>query len=96
MRDTATQPGRQHAATTRAPVKSATGKLGTQMRGKLQQDYQARGKTRYSLWYHYSPKACADVVLHGDPQYYHFLLAEFVGLAAMCMRVAVYLTRPSH
>jgi hypothetical protein len=52
------------------------GRLGTQLRGKLQKDYLARGKTRYSLWYAYSSKAQADVVLHGDTQYYHFLLVE--------------------
>jgi hypothetical protein len=56
--------------------KKPTGKLGTQLRGKLQGDYSARGKAKYSLWYHYSPKARGDVVLHGDPQYYHFILLE--------------------
>ena len=59
-----------------ASKKKPTGKLGTQLRGKLQKDYVARGKALYSLWYAYSPKAQADVVLHGDPQYYHFLLVE--------------------
>ena len=53
-----------------------SGRLGTQLRGKLQKDYSARGKALYSLWYAYSPKAQADVVLHGDQQYYHFLLVE--------------------
>lgn len=53
-----------------------SGRLGTQLRGKLQQGYTARGKTRYSLWYAYSPKARADVVLHGDSQYFHFLVCE--------------------
>lgn len=56
--------------------KALTGRLGTQLRGQLQKDYRARGKSRYSLWYAYSPKAGADVVLHGEPQYYHFLLVE--------------------
>ena len=56
--------------------KEPTGRLGTQLRGKLQKAYTARGKTRYSLWYAYSNKGRADVVLHGDTQYYHFLLVE--------------------
>jgi len=56
--------------------KGPTGRLGTQLRGKLQKAYSARGKTRYSLWYAYSSKGRADVVLHGDTQYYHFLLVE--------------------
>lgn len=59
-----------------AVKKSATGRLGTQMRGKLQQDYAGRGKSKFRLWYAYSPKAQADVVLNGDPQYFHFLLVE--------------------
>ena len=46
-----------------APKKSATGRLGTQMRGKLQQGYAGRGKSKFRLWYAYSPKAQADVVL---------------------------------
>jgi hypothetical protein len=56
--------------------KKPSGRLGTQLRGKLQKDYATRGKTRYSLWYAYSAKGRADVVLHGDSQYYHFLLVE--------------------
>lgn len=56
--------------------KKPSGRLGTQLRGKLQKAYTARGKTRYSLWYAYSAKARGDVVLHGDTQYYHFLLVE--------------------
>ncbi len=64
------------AAVMSARPKKPSGKLGTQLRGKLQKDYLVRGKTRYSLWYAYSPKARADVVLHGDVQYYHFLLVE--------------------
>ena len=56
--------------------KEPTGRLGTQLRGKLQNGYTARGKTRYSLWYAYSNKSRADVVLHGDTQYYHLLLVE--------------------
>lgn len=58
-----------------APHKPA-GRLGTQLRGKLHGDYAARGKALYSLWYAFSHKGRADVVLHGDPQYYHFLLVE--------------------
>ena len=76
MKDTAPELDRPKAGGLNAPAKTATGRLGTQMRGKLQQDYRARGKSLYSLWYAYSPKARADVVLHGDPQYYHFLLVE--------------------
>lgn len=52
------------------------GKLGTQFRGKLQSGYAARAKALYNLWYCYSPKGKSDVVLHGDPQYFHFLLVE--------------------
>jgi hypothetical protein len=52
------------------------GKLGTQFRGKLQADYLARSKARYNLWYCYSPKAKADVVLHGDARYFHCLVVE--------------------
>lgn len=52
------------------------GKLGTQFRGKLQSGYAARAKAHYNLWCCYSPKARADVLLHGDPQYFHFLLVE--------------------
>lgn len=51
-------------------------RLGTQLRGKLQQGYQQRGKSRYSLWYVYSPKARRDFVLHGDLRYGHFLQVE--------------------
>lgn len=53
-----------------------SGRLGTQLRGKLQQHYNRRGKSRYALWYAYSPKGSADVVLHGDVRYGHFLHAE--------------------
>lgn len=62
----------------KAPRKSkkASGRLGTQLRGKLQKDYAKRGKSRESLWYVYSPKGRGDVVLHGDAQYYHFLHVE--------------------
>ncbi|QPF73983.1 hypothetical protein G8A07_14370 [Roseateles sp. DAIF2] len=61
---------------TRKPLKKATGRLGTQLRGKLQDDYAGRGKSKYRLWYAYSSKAQADVLLHGDPRYFHFLLVE--------------------
>jgi hypothetical protein len=76
MNETAVELSRLEAAGKGVPAKKRTGRLGTQMRGKLQQDYLARGKSRYSLWYVYSAKARADVVLHGDSQYYHFLLVE--------------------
>jgi len=56
--------------------KRPTGRLGTQLRGKLQKDYTRRGKSRYSLWYVYSPKAQRDFVLHGDLRYGGFLHAE--------------------
>jgi len=51
-------------------------RLGTRLRGKLQADYNRRGKSRYSLWYVYSPKGRRDFVLHGDLRHGHFLHAE--------------------
>ncbi len=56
--------------------KPGSGRLGTRLRGKLQDDYQVRGKRKYALWYVYSPKARRDLVLHGDLRYGHFLHAE--------------------
>ncbi|KPF67243.1 hypothetical protein IP84_13940 [beta proteobacterium AAP99] len=46
------------------------------MRGRLQSAYDSRGKATASLWYVYSAKASADVCLHGDTHYYHYLLVE--------------------
>jgi hypothetical protein len=59
-----------------AAGKGKTGRLGTQLRGKLQKDYNRRGARRYALWYVYSPKGDRDAVLHGDLRYGHFLHVE--------------------
>lgn len=56
--------------------KKSSGRLGTRLRGKLQEDYDLRGKSRYALWCVYSPKSRADVVQHGDLRYGHFLHVE--------------------
>jgi hypothetical protein len=59
-----------------AADKGSSGRLGTQLRGKLQKDYKRRGARKYALWYVYSPKGRRDAVLHGDLRYGHFLHVE--------------------
>lgn len=59
-----------------AAAKGKTGRLGTQLRGKLQKDYTQRGARQYALWYVYSPKGRRDAVLHGDVRYGHCLHVE--------------------
>lgn len=51
-------------------------RLGTRLRGKLAEAYDSRGHHRSNLWYVYSPKARADVVLRSDVEFGHFLLVE--------------------
>jgi hypothetical protein len=52
------------------------GRLGTRLRGALQEAYGQRGSYRNHLWYVYSPKADQDFVLRSDLEFAHFLLAE--------------------
>lgn len=72
----------------KSPTKSAEAKaearssekqarLGTQMRGRLAEAYDARGHSRGTLNYHYSPKCRRDVVLMGHAELGHFLTVEY-------------------
>lgn len=56
--------------------KPLSGRLGTQMRGKIAAQYEQRGHQRTSLWYTYSPKSNKDIVLSGHLMYSHFVLME--------------------
>src|SRR5438045_3188895 len=53
-----------------------SGRLGTQMRGRLADAYEGRGHARAQLWYAYSPRAKRDVAFTGDLEFGHFLLVE--------------------
>lgn len=61
---------------TREAPKPKGARLGTRLRGKLAEAYDSRGHHRSNLWYVYSPKARADVVLRSDVEFGHFLLVE--------------------
>lgn len=56
--------------------KRSSSRLGTRLRGALQEAYGQRGSYRNHLWYVYSPKADRDFVLRSDLEFAHFLLAE--------------------
>lgn len=59
------------------PSKNGSGaRLGTQLRGKLAEGYQKRGKTTGDLVLHHSFKCRADVPLFAELQWLHFLHAE--------------------
>ncbi len=51
-------------------------RLGTRMRGKLAAPYDDRGHHLSNLWYVYSPKMRADVVLRSDLEWAHYVFAE--------------------
>lgn len=51
-------------------------RLGTRLRGKLAAAYDDRGHHQSCLWYVYSPKMCADVVLRSDLEWAHYVFAE--------------------
>lgn len=51
-------------------------RLGTQLRGKLSEAYGSRGSHLSGLWYGYSHKAKADVVLRSDLEFLHLLYVE--------------------
>jgi len=57
-------------------TKKKGGRLGTRLRGALQEAYGQRGSYRNHLWYVYSSKADQDFVLRSDLEFAHFLLAE--------------------
>lgn len=57
-------------------AKTASGRLGTRMRGALTEAYESRGGGKSNLWLVYSPKADKDFVLRSDLEFGHFLLAE--------------------
>jgi hypothetical protein len=56
--------------------KASGARLGTRLRGKLADAYEARGGQQNILWLHYSAKARSDVALCSDLEYGHFLLVE--------------------
>lgn len=51
-------------------------RLGTKLRGRLEEAYGARGHHQSSLWSVYSPRTNRDWVLRGDLEWGHFLFAE--------------------
>lgn len=53
-----------------------SGRLGTQMRGALSDEFHARRHQANDLIYTYSPRMDADVVLKSSLEYAHFLLVE--------------------
>ncbi|MCE4555039.1 hypothetical protein [Pelomonas cellulosilytica] len=51
-------------------------RLGTGMRGQVEEAYGSRGHHVSSLWLVYSSKAACDVAIRSDVEYGHFLNAE--------------------
>lgn len=56
--------------------RTPSGRLGTQLRGVLSDQFHARRHQANDLIYTYSPRADADVVLRSSLEYAHFLLVE--------------------
>lgn len=56
--------------------RAPSGRLGTQLRGVLSDQFHARRHQANDLIYTYSPRADADVVLRSSLEYAHFLLVE--------------------
>lgn len=53
-----------------------SGRLGTQLRGKLATAYGQRGHHNSGLWYVYSPRTDKDWIIRSAPSFDHFLLTE--------------------
>jgi len=52
-------------------------RLGTQLRGKLQQAYDARGESKNILYMQYSPTCKQDIVFPSQIEFLHFHLVEW-------------------